>query len=414
MSCLVLLTAVTVALGFSQIVGLDRPALLQDRGLQLGVQIGGFIGDNEQPKEMKIIRLDNLTVQLFETFSPRVFLDYGLLNHVRGQFGAAFGKIVGRYYSTNLIPIDFRFTIIPWYAKSFNPYMYLGVGGLHYDVLVGPTRISAGVERIGWVAYVPGGLGFVSQLSDRLALDFNVGYNFIFSDDVNGHRAETNDSYYSGYFGVRLPIGGKTDAERQQEELQKRLAAEEQQRKAAEIKAAEERHLKELEAQKAQEERQRRDREAQKLLDAQKALEAQKAAEAEKAQKPAEPIAPRPELPKPEKIEIRFEPVYFTVGGSKLTPFEEAKLDAAVRVMQANPDVRVEVTGHTDSTGSRLINEKLSDARANAVKAYLVGKGISGERLTAKGYAFDRPAAPNSSIEGRRLNRRVVLLEIVK
>jgi outer membrane protein OmpA-like peptidoglycan-associated protein len=416
-ACVFLLAVVVASVGLAQTAGSEKPTLLQDKGLQLGVQIGGLIGDNEQPKEMKIIRLDNLTVQLFETFSPRVFLDHGLMNHVRGQVGASYGKIVGRYYSTSLLPIDYRFMVIPWYVKCFSPYAYLGVGGLHYDVTVGASRKSAGVETTGWVAYMPGGLGFVCQCSDHLAFDFNVGYNFIFDDDVNGHRAGTNDSYYSGHFGIRLPLASKTAAERQEEELQKRLAAEEQQRKTAEMKAAEDQRQKELEAKKAAEEKRLKEQEAQKALEAQKAIEAQKALEAQQAQevrKPAEPVAPKPEPVKEAKKEIAFEPVYFETNSSKLALSERAKLNAAAKTLQQNPDVKVDVSGHTDSTGPRLLNERLSVDRANAVRQYLIGKGISGERLTTKGYAFDRPAAPNETAEGRRLNRRAAVLEVVK
>jgi outer membrane protein OmpA-like peptidoglycan-associated protein len=405
-----LIAVVIVSLGLAQTGGIEKPTLLQGKGLQFGVQIGGLIGDNEQPKEMKIIRLDNLTVQLFETFSPRVFLDYGLMNNVRGQVGASFGKIVGRYYSASLVPIDYRFMVIPWYVKSFSPYAYLGVGGLHYDVSVGASRKSAGVETTGWTAFMPGGLGFVSELSNHLALDFSLGYNFIFSDDVNGHRAETNDSYYSGHFGVRLPLASKTAAERQEEELQKQRAADEQQRQAADAKLAEERQRKELEAKKEAEEKRRRDEEAWKAAEAQKALEAQRAQD---AKKPVEPVAPKPEVPKEVRKEIVFETVYFKIGGFKLTPAEKAKLDAAAKTLHENPEVSVAVSGHTDNTGSRIVNEKLSKARAMAVKQYLVGKGVSGKRLMTNGYAFDKPAASNESIDGRRLNRRCEL-EAVK
>jgi len=340
-----------------------------------------------------------------------VFLDYGLLKYVRGQVGIGYGKIVGRYYSSTLLPIDYRFLIIPYNSRGFSPYGYMGIGGLHYDVDVGAARKSAGVETTGWVAFMPGGVGFVSQLSDRLALDFNVGYNIAFSDDVNGHKGSSeNDSYYSGHFGVRLPLASKTSAEREQEELQAKLAAEEQQRKAAELKAAEDQQRKELEAKRAADEKRLKEEEARKAEEAQKALEAKKAQE---AQKPAEPVVAKPEPPKEVQKEIVFEPVYFHIGGSMLTASERTKLDAAVKTLKEYPGLSVAVSGHTDNTGSRLINEKLSEARANVVRTYLIKKGISGERITAKGYSFDKPASSNDTIEGRRLNRRSEL-EVVK
>ena len=156
--------------------------------------------------------------------------------------------------------------------------------------------------------------------------------------------------------------------------------------------------------------------EAQKAVEAQKAQEAQKALEAQKAQevkKPAKPVAPKPEQPKEARKEIVFEPVYFKIGSSELAPSEQAKLDAIAKTMQENPDVKVAVSGNTDTTGSRALNEKLADARAEVVKSYLIGKGVSGERLTTNGYAFDKPAAPNSTVRGRYLNRRTEL-DVVK
>jgi adhesin transport system outer membrane protein len=67
----------------------------------------------------------------------------------------------------------------------------------------------------------------------------------------------------------------------------------------------------------------------------------------------------------------------------------------------------VEVQGHCDTTGNDKINDPLSQNRANAVKKYLVNKGVAAERLEAKGYGSRRSTATNATVEGRRLNRRV-------
>jgi outer membrane protein OmpA-like peptidoglycan-associated protein len=74
-----------------------------------------------------------------------------------------------------------------------------------------------------------------------------------------------------------------------------------------------------------------------------------------------------------------------------------------------NPTINVEVSGHTDNTGGRKLNERLSQQRADAVRNYLVSKGVSGDRMTAKGYAWDRPVASNATRAGRALNRRTEL-----
>jgi outer membrane protein OmpA-like peptidoglycan-associated protein len=82
-------------------------------------------------------------------------------------------------------------------------------------------------------------------------------------------------------------------------------------------------------------------------------------------------------------------------------------LDAVVEVLEKNPEIKIEVQGHTDNRGGAAYNKKLSDARAGSVMKYLVSHGISADRLTSKGYGFDRPIVPNTSPQNMALNRRV-------
>ncbi len=101
--------------------------------------------------------------------------------------------------------------------------------------------------------------------------------------------------------------------------------------------------------------------------------------------------------------------VNFRTGKSVLLPESQVILDRVAESLAGNPDVRVEVGGHTDATGSRATNVRLSTARAEAVRQYLISKGVAGSRITAKGYASTRPIADNTSVEGRAANRRVEL-----
>jgi hypothetical protein len=82
-------------------------------------------------------------------------------------------------------------------------------------------------------------------------------------------------------------------------------------------------------------------------------------------------------------------------------------LDRAVRVLEMNPKLRVEIHGHTDSIGSQAYNLTLSEKRAQAVKDYLVSRGISTGRLTTRGMGKLDPVASNDTPEGRAQNRRV-------
>jgi outer membrane protein OmpA-like peptidoglycan-associated protein len=78
----------------------------------------------------------------------------------------------------------------------------------------------------------------------------------------------------------------------------------------------------------------------------------------------------------------------------------------------ARPDVKVEIAGHTDWTGSDAYNLKLSNARADAVMQYLISKGVKADNLTARGYGETQPIADNNTDEGRAKNRRVELRRI--
>jgi OOP family OmpA-OmpF porin len=88
------------------------------------------------------------------------------------------------------------------------------------------------------------------------------------------------------------------------------------------------------------------------------------------------------------------------------------KLDEAVVIMNKNPNMRVEIQGHTDSVGSQEYNQPLSEKRANAVMEYFVGQGVDPNRLTAVGFGLTKPVASNDTPEGRAKNRRVQLKPI--
>ena len=98
---------------------------------------------------------------------------------------------------------------------------------------------------------------------------------------------------------------------------------------------------------------------------------------------------------------------FFAFDKSVVQPAGKAKLDALVKRMQAMDIEVVVAVGHTDSTGPSSYNQRLSVRRAEAVKAYMVSKGVDADRIFTEGKGEDSPVADNSNRSGRAKNRRV-------
>lgn len=127
---------------------------------------------------------------------------------------------------------------------------------------------------------------------------------------------------------------------------------------------------------------------------------------------PAESAATT-ETPQPAKEpRVVLEGVVFETGSAKLRPESHARLDAVVEYMTHKPSARIQVSGHTDNVGNARTNQRLSEARARAVRDYLVGKGVDGARIEAVGYGDERPVASNDTEEGRQQNRRIEAIEL--
>lgn len=107
----------------------------------------------------------------------------------------------------------------------------------------------------------------------------------------------------------------------------------------------------------------------------------------------------------PEKI-YTLEDVYFDYAKATLKPESFKALNDLAELLKAKPKMVIEIAGHTDNEGEDETNMKLSQERANSVVKYLISKGISSTRVTAKGYGETQPVADNSTEEGRKKNRR--------
>ena len=128
-----------------------------------------------------------------------------------------------------------------------------------------------------------------------------------------------------------------------------------------------------------------------------------------------EPLPPPAQpMPKPQAVTVdpnrRFEDVNFAFDKSTLTPHAQQSLDgdaATIRDLSDKfPSLKVNVAGHTDWIGTDAYNQALSERRARAVKEYLIRKGVDAGRIHTYAYGESQPVAPNTTREGRALNRR--------
>jgi OOP family OmpA-OmpF porin len=122
--------------------------------------------------------------------------------------------------------------------------------------------------------------------------------------------------------------------------------------------------------------------------------------------KPAPAPAPQP------KISWILSGVNFDFDSDVVRPDAKEILKSDIKILMENPQIKVEIQGHTCDIGDADYNRELSDRRAKAIKEYLISQGIDAYRLEARGYGEDRPRFPNDSEENRKKNRRVELVPI--
>lgn len=134
-------------------------------------------------------------------------------------------------------------------------------------------------------------------------------------------------------------------------------------------------------------------------------------------EQPAPPVEEKKEAPAPEpkpapapveeKPDYNFSNVQFEFNSGVLKTASFEVLDKIAAEMKKDPSVKFRINGHSSIEGSAEHNMSLSVDRANSVKSYLTNAGIDGSRLTVKGFGATQPTAPNTTEEGKALNRRV-------
>jgi outer membrane protein OmpA-like peptidoglycan-associated protein len=106
-------------------------------------------------------------------------------------------------------------------------------------------------------------------------------------------------------------------------------------------------------------------------------------------------------------VKVVLRNIFFDLDKSELRKESYAELDRLKELLNENPDIRIEISGHTDTQGKYEYNKSLSLRRASAVRTYLIENGIKKDRIESRGASWDERIAKNDTEEGRQLNRRV-------
>jgi len=106
-------------------------------------------------------------------------------------------------------------------------------------------------------------------------------------------------------------------------------------------------------------------------------------------------------------VTVNLKDILFEQGTTNLLAQSYPEMDLVVSFLKTNPKVKIELAGHTDNRGIPTQNVKLSQARVDKVRAYLISKGVESKRITGKGYGGSKPIASNDTEETRQFNRRV-------
>ncbi len=126
--------------------------------------------------------------------------------------------------------------------------------------------------------------------------------------------------------------------------------------------------------------------------------------------RPAAEAAPAGAPPAPQRIVLRD--AAFSAGSARLRPEAHLALDSAVAMLEADPNLRLEIGGHTANSRSEIDNRQMASLRIEAVRSYLIGKGIRPQRLVPKNYGTTAPVTADTTAAGRAINRRIEITPI--
>ena len=368
-------------------------------------------------------------------------------------------------YKTTIIPFNLRLKVSPLELEGWNPYLYAGGGPMYFDIKTLPNIVSKeSIDKKGWVGLFPAGVGSEFALSEEVLLDFSIGGAFSTSSDLNGYRSGKNkswDSYLNIAIGVTLTeesCSSDKDGDGLGKCLEEKIGTDPRNPDTDGDGLSDgEEYLNYTtnplkvdtdgdglsdgdEVLKYKTDPLKTDTDGDGLSDGDEVLKYKTdplktdtdgdglsdyeevmtyktnplmsdtdggtVNDGQEVRRGTDPLNPDDDIVKI-GAPIVLEGITFATGKADITPESEQVLLQALKTLQTHPDISVEIGGYTDNVGSNRSNQKLSQRRADAVKSWLVAKGISADRIKAVGYGEANPRVANDTPEHRRLNRRI-------
>ncbi len=419
----------------------------------------------------------------------RADVAYPVVDMLQAEVGLEFDELKAVDTYTVLLPIDLRLKFCPVHSSKVVPFIYAGIGALHWEHRDLPAVFPAETKRTGWTGVVPVGVGVQYRLGDNFSLELHGGFDQTFSKDVAlDPLRKDNDGFATALFGIRVgggPLNPDIDGDGLLNKDEKRLGTDPRNpdTDGDGLKDGEEvytyhtdpltadtdgdglsdgdevhkYHTDPLKADtdgdglsdgdevlKYHTDPLKADTDGDGLSDGDEVLKyhtdplnpdtdgdglsdgdevlkyhtdplkkdtdgggIDDGTEVKRGSNPLDPADDMPKIVMEVNKPIVLPGIEFKTGSAEILPASEKILNDAYETLRDNKNIEVEVGGHTDNVGKAAYNEKLSLKRAEAVKAWLVAKGIDPARITTKGYGMTKPIADNKTEAGRAQNRRI-------